>query len=349
MESVVIAACDLDKTLYPPEGPNQYSQLVANVESMFKFEAAGGFVFPVTGNNLLMAQKKLMNPAKPAEMLRELRVNPGIYTNGGLVLGPDGRVIEKHALGNLVCEANSGLHGLDFVTGLLNFFDDSRHAAITHGVGLLLLAPEYIGGYDRAYDNVDEFASLMQVTARKISRDDIVKAKQDALLVLLLFPPLKSKEAQAAKQEYADVTLPKQKQMQQAMQEYGLMDCCYSGEIANGVGNGIKLTLMKDPWPEIDINVAGVDKGKALSRFITSPEVLQYLGRSHIDPQKHVAVFGDAPNDLPMFEQIGGVQPAMRVAMPHADDDNLIAHSNVRAEVADVLMDIVKSKKQSPG
>eukprot|EP00933_Yihiella_yeosuensis_P018320 TRINITY_DN15077_c0_g5_i1.p1 TRINITY_DN15077_c0_g5~~TRINITY_DN15077_c0_g5_i1.p1 ORF type:complete len:394 (+),score=75.68 TRINITY_DN15077_c0_g5_i1:160-1182(+) len=312
---------------------------------MTKFESVGGFVFPVTGNNLLMAQKKMMDPTNATKMLRELRLNPGIYTNGGLVLGPGGKVIEKHALGNLVCEAKSNLSGLDFVIGLLNFFDDSSNSATTRGVGLLLLAPEYIGGYDAAYDNVDEYASLMKVTARKMSRDDIINAKEDVLLILLLFPPLKSKEPQVAKQEYADMVLPRQKQMQTAMQEYGLLDCRYSGELENGVGNGIKLTLMKDPWPEIDINVAGVDKGKALARFVTSPEVLKYLGQDHIDPQKHVAVFGDAANDLPMFEQIGGVRPAIRVAMPHADHDELIMHSNVRAEVDSVLTDIVQSKK----
>ena len=33
---------------------------------------------------------------------------------------------------------------------------------------------------------------------------------------------------------------------------------------------GIKLTPMRDPWPEMDICVGGVDKGSALHRFLRS-------------------------------------------------------------------------------
>ena len=30
-ESILVAACDLDKTVYPPSGPNQTRQLKANI------------------------------------------------------------------------------------------------------------------------------------------------------------------------------------------------------------------------------------------------------------------------------------------------------------------------------
>ena len=51
---------------------------------------------------------------------------------------------------------------------------------------------------------------------------------------------------------------------------------------------------MKDPWPEVDICVGGVDKGSALAAFLTHPEVLSYLRVTRIEPSRHVAVFGDA-------------------------------------------------------
>ena len=67
--------------------------------------------------------------------------------------------------------------------------------------------------------------------------------------------------------------------VQEALQKQGLMDCAYGSIVIPGLGNGIKLVAMKDPWPEIDLNVAGVDKGKALARFLENTEVLEYLGR----------------------------------------------------------------------
>jgi len=100
---------------------------------------------------------------------------------------------------------------------------------------------------------------------------------------------------------------------------------------------GLKITPMKDPWPEVDLCVGGVDKGSALARFLQQPEVLTHLGQPSVQPHTHVAVFGDAANDVPMFRAIGGHRPALRVGMPHASHDELVQLSNVRAEVSEVL------------
>ncbi|CAE8721673.1 unnamed protein product [Polarella glacialis] len=345
MESFMVAACDLDKTLYPPAGPEQGTQLKANITGMNAFESMGGFVFPVTGNNLLMAQKKFMDPEDETRMLRDLRTVPGIYTNGGLVLGPNGKEIEKHALGRLILQGRTD--GLDFVTAMLIFFDDaSLKASVLQNVGMLLLAPEYIGGYDASYSNVDGYAASQRVSARKMSREDIIAAKGDILLILLLFPPIsEEKDARQAKEEYDSVIHPQQLQILEEMKVYGLMNCMYADGKSEGLGEGIKVTPMKDPWPEIDINVAGVDKGKALARFLQNSQVLEYLGQRSIDPSSQVAVFGDAPNDVPMFMAVAGVQPGLRVVMPHADDKILNELSNTKAEVADVLQMICKAKR----
>eukprot|EP00930_Biecheleria_cincta_P035198 TRINITY_DN24223_c0_g1_i1.p1 TRINITY_DN24223_c0_g1~~TRINITY_DN24223_c0_g1_i1.p1 ORF type:complete len:345 (-),score=60.51 TRINITY_DN24223_c0_g1_i1:183-1217(-) len=339
MESILVAACDLDKTLYPPAGPEHQSQLKANLKAMTDFESTGGFVFPVTGNNLLLAQRKMMDPADPSSMLRELRINPGIYTNGGLVLGPNGKQLEKHALGKLQIISESAADSVDFVSAFLDFVDTER-GDLLKGVGVAVLTPERVAGYDAACSNVDGYAQSMNISAEGMSREELIKAKDEVLQIVLLFPKLLAADAAGKKEEYEHRVFPWQERVKQSMLDAGLMSCRYPSGAEDGVGAGIKLTLMKDPWPEIDINVAGVDKGKALSRFLQHPDVLRQLGVANIDPAKHVAVFGDAANDVPMFQQVGGVLPTLRVAMPHADNAELIECSNMRAEVADVLSQI---------
>ena len=82
------------------------------------------------------------------------------------------------------------------------------------------------------------------------------------------------------------------------MEAYGLMECSVPRRPARestgvggspGVGEGIKLTIMKDPWPEMDICVGGVDKGSALARLLRHPAVRTHLGAERIDASTHVA------------------------------------------------------------
>ena len=130
----------------------------------------------------------------------------------------------------------------------------------------------------------------------------------------------------------------------EAMERQGLMQCRCSAKGVEGVGNGIKVIMMKDPWPEVDITVAGVDKGKALNRFLQHESILKHLGIGSVDPERHVAVFGDAPNDVPMFRDVGGLQPALRVRMPHSTDEALAELASHSAEVSDVL-DMISSQR----
>ena len=70
-----------------------------------------------------------------------------------------------------------------------------------------------------------------------------------------------------------------------------------------------------------------------------------FSGCSTIDPAVHVAVFGDAGNDVPMFRSIGSSKAKLRVAMPHADDEALNELANERKEVAEVLLSICEAKR----
>jgi len=346
---ILVAACDLDKTLYPPEGPAQAPQLKANVEAMVKFENTGCFVFPVTGNNLSLAQKKFMDPQNPTTQLRDVAKHPGIFTNGGLVLGPGGmdNIIEKHALGKLILNEHSDK--LDFVTALLVFVDEEFRESSLKDVGLAVLTPHLIVGYSSAYSNVDGYAAMMHVEATKLDRQQIIEMRDEALQIVFLWPPLTSKTAEEQKREYDQVVRPMQESVVARMQEKGLMNCSYPlGQTVAGVGVGLKTTAMKDPWPEVDINVAGVDKGKALCRFLQNRSVLDLLRRDAIDVTKHVAVFGDAGNDVPMFEAIGDKQAGIRVAMPHSDHPVLRELATRTAQVNVVLEEIVQAKLASP-
>ena len=81
---------------------------------------------------------------------------------------------------------------------------------------------------------------------------------------------------------------------------------------------------MPAPWPSIDINAKGVNKRNAivaLCAHLSGATAAAYV----LD--EHVAVFGDAANDLPMFEPVDSTAPvagyegqraALRVAMPGA-------------------------------
>ena len=79
---------------------------------MYEFEKAGGFVFPVTGNSFCNAQPKFMSPDGKT-MLRDVAKHPGIFNNGGLMIGEHGEVLEKHALGSLVMKSGKNK---DFIT-----------------------------------------------------------------------------------------------------------------------------------------------------------------------------------------------------------------------------------------
>ena len=332
---ILVAACDLDKTVYPPAGPERASQLEANVSAMATFERLGGFVFPVTGNNPPQAQVKFLDPAgKP---LRDVSKHPGIFCNGGLTLGPGGIELERHALGELWMNGPSWERSdrarIDFVTALLDFWDAPAHRPLTAGVGLLFFLPHVLAGYESAYANVEAFCESQNVTPERRSRASLITERDRVLQVVMLFPPFG-----AAPNSYEEETRPWQLRVQSAMEAAGLTSCARgSAKVGGGGGSGIKIIVMKDPWPEVDVTVGGVDKGSALARFLQRREVCAFVGADHVDPAEHVAVFGDAANDVPMFRAIGGVSPALRVGMPHAGDEELCRLSNVRAQVSQVL------------
>ena len=90
--------------------------------------------------------------------------------------------------------------------------------------------------------------------------------------------------------------------------------------------------------PEIDISPIGVNKGSAIKVLLQDTE--GHLGVSSDGSGADIAVFGDAGNDIELFgmkrDQTGGMleplgldfRPAVRVAMPWANDELLLGDAN---------------------
>lgn len=273
---VLVAACDLDKTVYPPAGPGQAEQLAANIAAMAAFERVGGFVFPVTGNNPPQAQVKFRAPS--GATLRDVSKHPGIFCNGGLILGPNGVELERQTLGTLnMCgaqwEASASEAPMDFVTALLTFWDAPAQRDLTAGVGLLFFLPDALLGYEAAYEHVEGFCRSQRVQPTRGSRATILAQKDSVLQLVLLFPPLAAgASSEAAQAEYEASRRPWQEQLQQAMEAAGLTSCRVTTPSGRPppassatrpspppapAADGVKFTLMKDPWPEMDITVGG--------------------------------------------------------------------------------------------
>eukprot|EP00392_Amoebophrya_sp_AT5.2_P011681 g11764.t1 len=98
---IVVAALDLDNTLYvPTDSPGHLArQFPTNVEALKAFQNAGGKGFPVTGNSIPMAKKKFDKVASQIQW--DLTENAGIFVNGAYVQAPGGDVIMEKALNTI--------------------------------------------------------------------------------------------------------------------------------------------------------------------------------------------------------------------------------------------------------
>lgn len=77
---------------------------------------------------------------------------------------------------------------VDFVTALLDFWDDPTHRSLTEGVGLLFFMPDILAGYRDAYANVEAFCRSQRVTPVQRSRDELISERDRVLQVGLRAP-----------------------------------------------------------------------------------------------------------------------------------------------------------------
>jgi len=227
-------------------------------------------------------------------------------------------------------------------------------------------------------ETVENLARMHQVTSRRASYEEIVSKRHKVCLTIWCWPWGWDVEttSENSKKTFTEEIEPMQKIILAQMQAEGLFDCvhcssCLTTEgtaclVSSGAAHeGIQVFPMRDPWPSIDMLVGGVNKGATLGRFLKHQQILKCLDMPVIVPGRHVAVFGDAPNDVSMFQSVQTLdlealqqnsmntmdpqclrcasefsRAALRVAMPHADCNALLELSNCVAEVDEVLREL---------
>lgn len=337
-DRIQVVFTDLDGTLYPgdheEEPKDKKPGLARNMEQVALLEAAGIPVIPATGNNVAFAQKKLLD--LEGNKLRDLSTTPGIYCNGGLVLGQGGKEIDAKDLGA-------------FVPSFLDkWLDPSSAAPKSASVcicGLTKSKALYLrwDGLGAAGEQVgNEFVELMMIDPEpegfKWLSPLAFRAEGSSILSFLMLLP---------KDTSTDDLLA----MQSWLQEADLLQFTSPKErCSNGAGKGVICKHVHVPGigPEIDISPSGVNKGSAIALMLKDANSSLGVDVDHHEGHS-VAVFGDAGNDVELFgmrrdsagsalEPLGlGYRPQIRVAMPWANDELLLKDANVVSTMDRVL------------
>eukprot|EP00658_Telonema_sp_P-2_P017899 TRINITY_DN16992_c0_g1_i3.p1 TRINITY_DN16992_c0_g1~~TRINITY_DN16992_c0_g1_i3.p1 ORF type:complete len:382 (+),score=84.93 TRINITY_DN16992_c0_g1_i3:199-1344(+) len=338
-DQVRVVFTDLDGTLYPgmhEDNPlDQKPGLLRNMAAANELEKAGVPVIPATGNNLSLAQAKMVHPGT-GDKLRDLSRTPGIYCNGALVKGEGGKRIMVKPLGGFVrsfVQAWTGSdapgHGKICIVGLTE-------------ASCLLLTPCGVVGRETA----KRFCDLMMVPPmERCWRDpEAFIAECDEILSMLVMLPETS----------ADPDLIR---LQQWLQGQELLQFALVDRKCSGLNPGrvcCKHVHVPGIGPEIDISPVGVNKGSAIAELLTDAKAhlsVEYEGNHQL------AVFGDAGNDVELFGMqrssdgselvpLGnGFRPEIRVAMPWANDLLLSKDANVQARVDWVFKRILHAQQ----
>jgi len=326
---------DLDGTLYPSkyeeEPKHMKLGLRANLEQVRNVESVGVPVVPATGNNLTLAQAKMIDPST-GQPLRILSEHPGIFCNGSLVLGADGKEIMRKSIPRLWMaqfvkhwtESNPPLQAEICMCGLT---PDRIILCGAEGPGNL-------------------FADEMMLTEADIDWmqfPQLVEQADNILSFLVMFPDPSDE----------DVLL----QMQQWLDKHDLLKFPNGGVTkCNGLTEEVCSKHVHVPGlgPEIDITPVGVNKGSSIAKLLEDTK--GHLG-VEVGPDDGIAVFGDAGNDIELFgrqrsldgqtlEPLKGVnfRPQIRVAMPWANDPLLMHDANIVTTVDKVMLAIYEAK-----
>mmetsp|Transcript_85430 Transcript_85430/g.133517 ORF Transcript_85430/g.133517 Transcript_85430/m.133517 type:complete len:762 (-) Transcript_85430:333-2618(-) len=344
-DKILVAVCP-DNVFFPSEldmfddwtRTAQYSDTQKNVDKMFELEALGGILLPISQHSICYVESLFCHQNI---LSVDWRKQPGVYCNGALILGPQGREIAQFTLGHLLLKEGAN-KASDAVTVLLDCLDQG-HLTLKD-IGLLVVMADYLGGYDAAFDHVEEFAKLQNMSVTKMSRAEILSAKSDVLELKLILPNSGASEAVAKGEQDAKA---KYDQLLQSLHSQGLTTCCYKNETATDFGSAAQFEYLQAPWPHMKISIAGVDGISAVSRFLLHKEVLQFLQKDYIDSSQQLATFGAASSDAVFFERVGNGQAALRVVMAWADDKNLHKSANFKGEVAAILTNICDAKKMA--
>ena len=341
---------DLDGTLYPgdfheDEPKADKPGLMRNMAMVTLLESQGVPVVPATGNNVGFAQKKMLDPVTGAK-LRDLSKMPGIYCNGALVKGAEGKEVDVRHMGAFIP---------GFVARWLAPDAPPPCCADVCIAGLakektLLMSWAGLSAVGRR--TADEFTTQMMIDEPDfvwLEPEAFVSAAESVLSLLVLFP--QESGAEAAEQQ---LKLDTQSWLHAATL---LQFDDAAARLSNGEGEGVVCKHVHVPGlgPEIDISPSGVNKGSAIMKLLAA--TAEHLCVEASD--REIAVFGDAGNDIELFgmkrdrtgdalEPLGlNYRPAIRCAMPWANDELLLADANVVATVDSVLQRIAEERSSS--
>ena len=353
LANVRLSCQDLDKTTYL-HGAAATNQ--RNLQALMSFEAIKRgdcdthvAVF-VTGNNVAMAQIKatemMDNDPSLRERFGDLTKHPGIYSNGALVKGLGGARLEAYC--RPLPEAFVGA-----IVGAISENPQRPCAALPDDCGfvfyseteMIMLDDEAVRSRlamcGAALSRVKGFCEDMMHMPVVLKSPQAIRdlAKRNAIYQVTVLYEWIGQAGDALKAEYVathgEATEARTRQLAALMGEDG--------------EQRLDFKALPAPWPSIDINAKGVNKRNAivaLCDHLSASASEQYT----LD---HVAVFGDAGNDLPMFDPVDrtapvhgfeGQQAAVRVAMPgvRCTEPKLAEAANLRADVFEVLERIVR-------
>jgi len=335
--AVKLIFTDLDGTLYPSkyeeEPKHEKLGLRANLEQVRNVESVGVPVVPATGNNLTLAQAKMVDPST-GEPLRILAEHPGIYCNGSLVLGANGREIMRRSIPKA------------WMAEFIKHWTQSDPPCRAE-ISLCGLTPDRIilAGASGPADLFAEEMMLAPADLDRLEFAQLVEQADNILSFLILFPNPAEEESLVL--------------MQMWLNKHNLLTYANGGSSkSNGQAETVCSKHVHVPGlgPEIDITPVGVNKGSSIAKLLEDTKA--HLG-VEVGDGDGIAVFGDAGNDIELFgrqrsqdgqslESLQGVdfRPQIRVAMPWANDPLLKLDANIVTTVNKVMLAIYEAKRQ---
>lgn len=340
---IKFVAVGLDRVLYPDGMGNSFTDATPearedfekNVQAFWDITDNGGIAVPVTANTPVLAQMKIDRSL----VAWNVQDHPGVFCNGALVLGVDGAVEYSAPVPVILIERLqawvAGCNGMFKFGGSIHPF-----AVNLMTKGDVLYLPPQMKNVE-SQQIAEEWASSQSIT------NEIADSRFDWRNTPVYQVNLLTKKSQHSLKDDPEKDVDSSiRNIQTALLDsfesnYGKLDLA-----------GCEARHVEATWAETRIVTCGIDKGQSLNRLIHSKSVKERLGE--VDVGSNVMVAGESIDDLPLFLEWNEVKdfngealkktprPALRIIMPHSEDERLLQESNLRNTVPEVIAAIMK-------
>jgi hydroxymethylpyrimidine pyrophosphatase-like HAD family hydrolase len=347
LSSIKLIAADLDKTFYPngmgdatsDPNPEAIDEFEKNIEAFMEFMKNRGLAIPVTGNSPALAQGKFDR----SQVEWKVEDHPGVFCNGALVLGAEGRV--EYSAPVPVAVMRKLQEWVASCDGLFEFEGIKYPFAVNCMTKskLLYLAPKKTSLESQ---QIAVAWASMQLTTSEVAEPECDWEAFPAYQVNIL---LKNKD---------DLLKEHPALEEESAQRIDKIQRALLDNLETAVGKLNDASCLGEhvlsPWCETRIVLRGADKGQSLNRFIHSKSVKDKIGLVNVG--KHVMVAGNAADDLAMFTEWPQIddfngevlqktaRPAIRVIMPDAEDGTLLKESSLSNKIHEVLAAILQTQ-----